>query len=188
VTALHIRRARVPLTLAVCLIATLHIAWEYASGGIRQHHVLNQSDLPAISNIWNLLILPALAWIVSGLVYRSAQRHADDQNASRVVRTAVRVCAFAFISGAALAGTFELGLEDLTFYILIGILCVGLLFPVGKPEFVLGFVIAMFVTFGATLPLVIGSVIAGISAGANWLKRQLSHLAPALLTRIKRNG
>lgn len=40
--------------------AALQLGWEHTRGGILRHHLLNDASLPAISNLWALLVMPML--------------------------------------------------------------------------------------------------------------------------------
>ena len=54
------KRIRIYLTVAVLLAEIGHLAWEHFHGGIASHHFLNRADMPAVSNGWGLLLLPAI--------------------------------------------------------------------------------------------------------------------------------
>ena len=69
-TDLRRSRARGTITVLVALAELAHLAWEHLHGGVASHHLLNRADLPAISNAWGALFLPALAWVLSGPVIR----------------------------------------------------------------------------------------------------------------------
>ena len=57
-------RARRTITVLVALAELGHLAWEHFHGGVVSHHLLNRADLPAISNAWGAVFLPALAWFL----------------------------------------------------------------------------------------------------------------------------
>jgi hypothetical protein len=172
----HLISLRVAVTAAVMLFAFAHLAWEYVNGGILSHHLLARNDLPAISNTWGILLLPALAWFASG---RSA-------TLMTVGGVAGFIGAAAF--GALLAGAFVLGFEDAAGYLLVAMLLLALLLPVYRAECLLGFVLGMTLTFGAVLPTMVGIAVAGISAIAQVFVRPLLRGFWRRLRHIKRTA
>jgi hypothetical protein len=153
-------RIFVPLMTAIAVGA--HLLWEHWHGGIASHHLLNRADLPAISNLWGIIAMPGLAWlavIVAQLAKRSA----------RQVGLGFGV---AFLVGAAIAVLFHLGINAPLLPILIGALVAGLVLPGYRLECLLGFALAMMVTFGGVLPLIVGGIIAAISAFAHLVVRR----------------
>ncbi len=175
---------RVYLTVLVVLAEVAHLAWEHVHGGVRSHHVLNRADLPAISNAWGALLLPAMAWFLSGRVQRRIAPEADGADAPAIPPAAV-VTGFvgALIFGTVFAGLFAFGYQSVTGYLFQGLIVLALLLPIFRAECVLGFVLGMTFTFGAVLPTAVGSVFAALSAvahlvvypllvrGWSWLRR-----------------
>ncbi|MEF3080688.1 hypothetical protein V3391_00455 [Luteimonas sp. SMYT11W] len=155
---------RVWLVVTVLLAELAHLAWEHAHGGIVSHHLLARPDLPAVWNGWGLVLLPALAWFVTGRVARRIARHIDRRRGVRVAWLGFCVAAAA---GAALSVAFVSGVEDAAFAVLVSALVLGLLLPAYRAECLLGFVLAMTFTFGAVLPLLIGGIVATVSAIAH---------------------
>lgn len=156
--AARMRRWRIALTLAVLLAEVTHLAFEHLQGGIVSHHLLARPDLPAVWNGWGLLLLPAMAWFVSGRVARRLDRQVDRR---RVLRGAL----VGF--GAALSLAFVGGLENGAAAVLLSAFALGLLLPAYRAECLLGFVLAMTFVFGAVLPLLVGGVVATVSAFAH---------------------
>ena len=156
---------RVLLTAVVTLLAMLHLLWEHLHGGVASHHLLNRADLPSISNYWGLLLLPLMSWFVIGRVERrlaAKREHGDGQaNAMRSVTVAFLL---SVLAGGLLSLAFTLGLGDMAFYTLLGILLAGLMLPVYRAECILGFVMGMTFAFGAILPSLVATVVASISA------------------------
>jgi hypothetical protein len=154
--------ARLMLILFVLLAEALHLGWEASHGGIVSHHLLQRSDLPGISNAWGLLILPALAaWAGRRLPRRRA--------AMREWAPVALGFALPLLLGAALSLAFQFQMQGVTEALFFGLLLMAVLLPAHRPESLLGFVLGMSWTFGAVLPLLIGSVIAGLS----WIVRRL---------------
>jgi hypothetical protein len=157
-------RVRWTITVLVALAELGHLAWEHFHGGMVSHHLLNRADLPAISNAWGAVFLPALAWFLSGPVLRRAK-----------TRRAAKGIAAAFLGsllvGVALSVAFTHGMEDVSSWIFLGMLLAGLFLPVYRAEYVLGFVLGMTFTFGAILPTAAAAFVAIVSAIAHHLVR-----------------
>ena len=152
--------------LLLCTVAfiTVQLAWQWWHGGIQSHHLLANPDLPAVSNAWGLLILPALAW---GVRWRL------QQGSNRVVWYAL-IAAFCY--GGLLAVLFLTGVQQPLAFLFFGTYVLALFLPLYRPEIVLGYVAALSIAFGAVLPLVMSSpaiLIAWLAAKArHWLLRR----------------
>lgn len=156
---------RVWLTVAVTLAESAHLAWEHFNGGVVSHHFLNRADLPAISNAWGLLLLPALTWFLSGLALtRASASSVGKEAAPKAAASVVTGFAGALLLGALLSLCFTRGYETAASSLFLGMFVLALLLRVYRAECVLGFVLGMTFTFGAVLPTIIGSIIAAISA------------------------
>lgn len=153
--------------VAACLVA-LHLLWELFHGGVVSHHLLAREHLPAISNAWGLLLVPALAWWTLRQVLRRSSAASEGQQTADNLRKALFAFVAALLYGGALAGSFSAGLgwEEYLFPVLF---LIGLVLPVYRGEYLLGFVLGMMLTFGGVLPALIFAVVAAVS----WLARQL---------------
>ncbi len=138
-------------TVATVYISTL-LLWEHLHGGVVSHHILHRSDLPAISNWWGILLLPALTWFLAG---RIGRREAGPW--SRVV--IVRLIG-SLLFGVVLSIAFLKGFEIITSLMPPGLLVLAFFIPLFKAEYVLGFVLSMTFTFGAILPTVFAAIVA----------------------------
>lgn len=176
------------LTAAVTLAQCAHLTWEQFNGGIVSHHLLNRADLPAVSNAWGLVLLPALTWFLSGLALkRGPAASRNDANPAGLPAGAVAGFAAALALGIALSACFTYGYETAASVLFFGTLVLALLSRVYRAECVLGFVLGMTFTFGAVLPTLIASAIAAVSAAAHLLLwRPLARLAG--LVRQRRTG
>lgn len=147
------RRLRATIILLVAVLALLHLGWQWTHGGIVSHHLLANPALPAVSNGWGIIALPALAWVLSGSFLRRAT--------SRPAARAILIAAFAgAAAGTALSLAFSLGSTDHATLVLLAILLAGLAWPVYRAEYLLGFVLAMSWVFGPILPILVGAVVA----------------------------
>ena len=170
------KRIRIYLTVAVLLAEIGHLAWEHFHGGIASHHFLNRADMPAVSNGWGLLLLPAISWLLVGIALRRSIATAATItiDAPRGKAEAAGMARNVFVGffaglliGASLAVAFSLGYQDVTSILFFGMLLLALVFRVYRAECVLGFVLGMTFTFGAILPALVASVTAVISAVAH---------------------
>ncbi len=153
------------------LFAGSHLAWQLTHGGVVSHHLLDQRDLPAISNWWGLAILP----LVGALAAWSAQRSS--------ARTAVASAAGAFLVGIAMCVAFTIDSSgNASAMIMVAVLASGLVFPIYRAEYVFGFAIGMSFVFGLVLPTLISVVPIAISAAFHFLIR------PALMRILRMTG
>jgi hypothetical protein len=136
------------------------LAWDHFHGGVPAHHILAKKDLPAISNWWGGLLLPALTWF---LLYRIQSRSyaPNNQNGEAFIHLKHTVYQFAgaLLFGIVLSVFFSLGNTDMPGYMVLAIFPLALFFPIYRSECLLGFVIGMTFTFGGVLPTGIGSIL-----------------------------
>ena len=160
--AVPAHRMRLMLTALALVFELAHLGWEHSHGGVLAHHLLNRADLPAISNWWGLLLIPALTWYLVGRM----QRRISQGGANKRAVLAAFVGALAY--GASLALAFTMGHEVVT-YLFLGLIVAASLVPAYRAEYVLGFVLGMTFTFGAVLPTLIACVLATFSRITHWL-------------------
>ena len=158
-------RFRLYVTVLAALAALLHLAWEHFHGGIKSHHLLNRADLFAVSNWWEILLLPALGWFFSG----SALQRVD----VRPHALAKVMAAFvgSLLLGASLSAAFSAGQEATSAFLFLAIFASGLVLSIYRAEYVFGFVLGMTFVFGAVLPTMVASVAAMISAAFHFFAR-----------------
>ncbi len=174
--ALHSR-----LLLSACAFAAevLHLGWEYTHGGVAAHHLLNDPNMPAISNWWGLLLVPLLAWFLVGRIQRRAATLVQAGSRERFrTLTQARFLA-ALLWGGALALAFTLNHPAVT-WIFFGAFGAALCVHAWRAEYVLGFALGMTFTFGAVLPVLVAGVIAACSFAA--------HLVGGTALRLARGG
>lgn len=158
-------RLRLLLTVLVTLAELVRLTWEHFNGGVQSHHILNRSDIPAISNWWGVLLLPALTWFLTGRIQKRVALHSGAQEAALKLHVSI-VAGFvgALLFGILLSASFINGYETIASYLFLGMFLLALLLPVYRAECILGFVLGMTFVFGAVIPTVVGSVIAALSA------------------------
>lgn len=152
-------RAPAYLALAALAIGVVHLGYEHLNGGVQSHHLLNRSDLPAVSNWLGLLILPLLGSVL-GLRVRN---HSMSSGRSALPAGAWVGLVGSFLYGAALASAFELDASAVTSGLFLGLFVLAVALPIYRAEYILGFVVGMTFTFGAVLPALVASVLALVS-------------------------
>jgi hypothetical protein len=164
--------ARFCFTGLAMLAELAHLAWEHFHGGVVRHHLLHRADMPAISNWWGLLLLPALAWFLVGRIQRRIALDSDGHGATSSLPVRV-VAGFvcSLVIGILLSVSFTTHHESVASYLFLGILLLAVVLPVYRAECVLGFVLGMTLTFGAVLPTMFGSIIGAVSAAIHLLLR-----------------
>ena len=165
-------KIRVYFTGIVTIAIWMLLAWYHFHGGVPSHHILAREDLPEISNGWGGLLLPLVSWF---LLYRVHQRLFKIKlEKSEVIKFPKEVLygfAGALVFGIMLSIFFTLGLSDIPFYMMIGLLLSALFLPIYRAECLLGFIIGMTFTFGPVLPIGIGSILVLIGAAIYLLVR-----------------
>lgn len=156
------------ITAVVTIAIWWLLAWEYTHGGFQSHHILRRKDLPELQNWWGGFLLPALTWF---LLNRIEKRPASLQS-QKVVLGFLG----AFIIAASIITLVHFDIHNIPRYLLICILIIALFYPIYRSECLLGFILGMTVSFGAVLPMFIGSVLAIIGFLIYYLKRQAMRL------------
>lgn len=154
-TSHPIDRLRVGLTVLVTTAIWSLLAWQHFHGGVPAHHLLDDPDLPRISNWFGGLLLPVLTWVLLGLSKRRVRA-----TAAPGIQSVVAGLAAGAAVGLAMSITFFGGHESITSYLFFGLLPLALVLPVHRPECLLGFVLSMSMGFGAVLPTLFGSIMA----------------------------
>ncbi|GAB2508648.1 hypothetical protein [Lysobacter humi (ex Lee et al. 2017)] len=155
---------RAGFTLLVAALEAVHLGWEHTHGGIVSHHLLNDPTLPAIWNGWGLVLLPALAWMASRRLFGPNGRRGPDGRVAAGLLGAA-------LAGLALSAAFLAGREDLAGGVLVATAIAALVVRAYRVEYLLGFALGMTYTFGGILPVLIGSILALVSAASAFVLR-----------------
>ncbi len=156
-------KARVLITGVVTLFIFGGLLWEHFHGGVPSHHILQQKELPAISNWWNGLFLPILAWILLGRIdWRLSKLASSSQQAHGLKIKAFAIfilgLTFAILISVSFVNDYKFVLDNVPYALLV----TSLIVPIFYSEFILGFIIGMTLTFGAILPAAFISIIAAL--------------------------
>ncbi|QIX60156.1 hypothetical protein FY528_01450 [Hymenobacter lutimineralis] len=140
------------------------LAWDYSHGGVPSHHILNNKDLPGISNWWGGLLLPCLTWFLVYRVQKMITHQNEPYETSDYQQYVLYRFAGALIFGVLLSVFFSFGYTDLAGNMILLLFPAALFFQLYRAECLLGFIIGMTYTFGGVLPVGIGLIFALISA------------------------
>ncbi len=153
---------RILATVVVALVVLAQLLWQTLHGGIVSHHLLHRADMPAISNAWGLLVLPALTWWLTGRVQQrlAARRRADAGEAGRGSTGTLLGFLAALAFGGFVAIAFQQQWPIDLGLVLLSVFALAVLVPVHRAECVLGFVLAMSFAFGAVIATAVAIVIA----------------------------
>ncbi|MFD2533149.1 hypothetical protein [Gracilimonas halophila] len=157
---------------SVVIFVLAHLLWEHLNGGVLSHHLLHSSDLPAISNWWNIVVLPLLAWFSTTRIKRRISFQPDDPSAKGKIPKGILIGFFGMLLVSIFQSvTFEFGYENITMYTALCVLLVGLFLPIYRAECILGHVLGATFIFGSIIPIMGILVIATISAFSNLLMK-----------------
>jgi hypothetical protein len=152
------------ITLATLFMAA-QLCWQWLHGGIAAHHLLANPALPAVSDAWGLVILPALAWLAARRL-----------PAGSVQSPFGYALAAAFGYGLLLALLFLNDIRAPLPWLFFGTYLLALLLPLHRAEVILGYVAALSLAVGPVLPLLMSSpaiLIAWLSVlTQNWLRQR----------------
>lgn len=160
----RVPQVRLPLIMLVLLWEIIHLGWEQFHGGVRSYHFLAMEEMPVISNWWELLpVRPRLVRCGSNSKRMDTASEGKDAKSTMPVGTIVGFIV-PLVFGLLLSFSSTNGYDDITSYLFFGMFALALLLPIHRGECLLGFVLGMTFTFGAILPMLIGSILAALSA------------------------
>ncbi len=145
--------------VTVCIWSLL--AWDYYHGGVPSHHLLAKKEMPAISNWWGGLLIPLLTWFLLSRIKQKVYTSDDDSNSEspNLLRRELYGFLGALVFGGLISVLFTLGQNDIAGNLMLGLFVIAFLFPIHRPECLLGFVLGMVITFGGVLPIIIGTLL-----------------------------
>lgn len=149
---------RLVLTVAFLCAELFHLGWEHTHGGV--------------------LLIPLLSWWLVGAIQKRVALRQESRARGGIPPWADFVGALVY--GAVLSTLFSFG-SPLVDYLFLGLLALGGVIALCRPEFVLGFVLGMTFVVGAILPTMFALVIAAYS----WL---LHALFGAIKRRLRPRG
>jgi len=147
----------------ITLIIWLLLIWQNLHDGVPRHHLLNNADLPTISNWWGGIVLPALTWIALARLQKRILK-APHSQASVLSKRIFAGFVLSLIYGTVLSISFLNGYAEVSSVLFPSLLVIAIFIRVYREEFVLGFILSMSLTFGAVLPTIFAAVMALLSA------------------------
>ncbi|MFC1565699.1 hypothetical protein ACFL4B_01990 [Candidatus Neomarinimicrobiota bacterium] len=137
------------------------LLWDNYHDGVPSHHILQQEDLPAISNWWGGILLPILTLFLTHRIQKRFVSKSDDSsNQLAFPIQIINGFIIALSFGIMLSVFFMLGYSNFSGYMVYGLFLLALFFPIYRAECFLGFVIGMTYTIGAVLPTGVGAIFA----------------------------
>lgn len=159
----NLKKLRLIITVIISVLILGLLIWDYFHDGVPSHHILDQKNLPAISNWWSAILLPILTWILLGKIKSRIENQTkiDSQYKSAITRVLVRFSiglVFGIILSVSFINNYKPFLDNVLYLLLI----LSFIAPIFFSEFILGFVLGMTYTFGAILPTAFILIMAAI--------------------------
>ncbi len=151
---------RILFTTISTLVLWSHILWDYFHDGIPVHYVLHNPDLPGIPNWLGAVIFPFLSLYLLNRIHKRIDKPEVINKEESFNKVLFRFLASVCVS-VIIAICFMNGIDVIDF-IMGTLFILAFIFPFYKSEYLLGWVLGSAFTFGATLPMVFGSILAGV--------------------------
>ncbi|MBQ5945910.1 hypothetical protein [Massilia sp. ST3] len=133
---------RSKFTFRVTLAVALVLGVQYLTDGVSVHYPFGEEELPALSNWWGLILLPAVTWLALGRVRPGYEGEA-----------LLKDFVGALLFGGALGFFYEHGRPDLSDFLGEGLVFLMLSYPIYRAGCVLGFVFGASYAFGPVVPV-----------------------------------
>lgn len=170
----YFNKLKYGLISLVVIYTIVHLSWEHFNGGVVAHHLLARADMPSVSNWWGILVLPFLAWFTTTRIKKRIEFRQKDETTDNRLPKAILIGLFGMLLLSMMQSiSFEFGYPNLTMYIALGVLLMGLFLPIYRAECFFGHVLGATFTFGSIIPLIGFSVMAIISALSNLVIKPL---------------
>src|ERR1022692_3662511 len=84
----NLKKLRLIITVIISVLILGLLIWDYFHDGVLSHHILDQKNLPAISNWWSGILLPILTWFLLGKIKSRIENQTkiDSQYKSAITR------------------------------------------------------------------------------------------------------
>lgn len=152
---------RVLFTIGITLVLAMVLLYQHFHDGIPSHHFLARKDMPQVSNVWGILTIPVLTWL---LLWRVDKRIFSSNSVVEFPNDVIIGFAASLMFGIALGLSIQFGFKTFSGNVPVLLLVLALLFPTYRAEYFLGFVIGLTYFVGGVLPIVVGAVFLAVSA------------------------
>lgn len=165
---MYFKKVATYLISVVIIFVLCHLCWEHFNGGVLSHHLLNRSDFPAISNWWEIAILPFLVWFATTRIKKRITFQSNASSPGGKIPNGILIGFFGMLLVSLLQSVaFQSGYGNITKYMALTVLLIGLFLPIYRAECILGYVLGAAFTFGPVIPIIGILIIAVISAFSN---------------------
>lgn len=137
------------VTVVALLLAAMQLGWEHLNGGIVEHHFLQSKDMPAMSNMWALVILPLMAWFS---VHWAKPRLLDQPAGAK--KKVFIAFATVLLASTLQSLAFLTGNPELTMYIALALFSSALFLPFYRSEYLLPHLVGNMLAFGPIIPFI----------------------------------
>jgi hypothetical protein len=155
----QLSKTRLYFTVFTTLIVWAMLAWQFTHQGVPSHYLLQDPNLPELSNWWGALLLPVLSWVMLGRIQQRLLKSSPEKIALQSKKVFISFF-IAVVYGVTLSFCFLNGYEAVSSVMFPSILFFAIFFRVYRAEFILAFILSMSFTFGAVLPTIFGTLIA----------------------------
>lgn len=160
------KNPRVFLVSLVSLYIVISLFWQHFTTGVPAHHLLNDPELPAISNWWGLLILPVLTGFLTSLITKRHGVPYPKKVWLQILATSIYALAMTLL--------FYSGHITLVSQLALPLIVVSaLFFPVYQAPFILAYVVVSSAGFGAFIPTLFCFIFAAIAYGVHHFIRPI---------------
>jgi hypothetical protein len=149
------RLMKVVITAGITCLIVGWLLWAHFHAGVGSHFILQNKDLPEISNWWGGLLLPVLTWLLLGTIEKRLARQETDLVQPKEQQFKILgLFLLGLLLGVSIAIAFAYDYKPFLDNVLYIILLLSLLVPIYFAEFILGFILGMTYTFGVVLPTI----------------------------------
>ena len=148
----------------ITLAAWSVILFDHFNGGVPSHYLLQDENMPAISNWWGALIIPVLTFVLLIRIRKRTSKNQNKVTSLGYLKHSIIAFIASLLFGSIVSILFINGYDDITGYMMLSIFPLAIFVPLFRGEYLLGLVLGMYYTFGAFIPTVAGIIICCICA------------------------
>ncbi|MDO1502015.1 hypothetical protein Q2T40_17915 [Winogradskyella maritima] len=161
-----------PIVFGTFVLTLIFILWEHFNGGVIEHYLLADENMPSLSNWWGLLTIPVFTYVCTSLIKRRHQKKIKSGDISQNFEiNIVKRFFYALIFGVFASLLWEFDMEEILQYFILSPVLIAFFKRIYLPEYTLGFVLGMMFTFGGILPILFAIVLLILCFIAYQIKR-----------------